>query len=92
VKLANVDGRAALVLGDEVADVVTASGGLFGLDPMGLYDRWDEFRDFAATVTTGTGPLVEAALRNPVPRPRQTVARSGLQIAPSRGPFCRPER
>lgn len=71
MKLANVDGRAALVLGDEIADVATASGGLFGVDPMALYDQWDDFRDFATTVTTGTGPLDTAALRNPVPLPRQ---------------------
>jgi 2-keto-4-pentenoate hydratase/2-oxohepta-3-ene-1,7-dioic acid hydratase in catechol pathway len=74
VKLANVDGRAALVLGDEIADLATASGGRFGPDPMGLYEQWDELRDFAATVTTTTGPLDETALRNPVPRPRQVFA------------------
>jgi 2,4-didehydro-3-deoxy-L-rhamnonate hydrolase len=74
VKLANVDGRAALVLGDQIADVATASDGRFGVDPMVLYDQWDEFRDFATTVTSPTGPLVEVALRNPVPLPRQVFA------------------
>jgi 2-keto-4-pentenoate hydratase/2-oxohepta-3-ene-1,7-dioic acid hydratase in catechol pathway len=73
VKLANVEGRAALVLGDQIADLATASGGRFGVDPMAVYDRWDELRDFAATCSP-TGPLVEAALRNPVPRPRQVFA------------------
>lgn len=74
MKLANLDGRAAVVLGDEIADIATASDGRFGPDPMGLYDEWDAFRDFAATVTAVTGPLVEADLRNPVPRPRQVFA------------------
>jgi 2,4-diketo-3-deoxy-L-fuconate hydrolase len=74
VKLANLDGRAAVVLGDEIADIATASHGRFGPDPMGLYDEWDAFGDFAATVTAGTGPLSEADLRNPVPRPRQVFA------------------
>lgn len=74
MKLANVDGRAALVLGDEIADIATVSDGLFGADPMALYDRWDELRGFAATVTTGTGPLVGSALRNPVPLPGQVFA------------------
>jgi 2-keto-4-pentenoate hydratase/2-oxohepta-3-ene-1,7-dioic acid hydratase in catechol pathway len=74
VKLANVDGRAALVLGDQIADVATASDGRFGPDLMSLYDRWDELHHFAATVTTPTGPLVEIALRNPVPLPRQVFA------------------
>ena len=74
MKLANVDGRAALVVGDEIADIATASHGRFGPDPMALYDQWDEFRAFAATGTTPTGPLVEAALCNPVPLPRQVFA------------------
>lgn len=74
MKLANVDDRAALVLGDHIADVATASDGRFGADPMALYEEWDAFREFAATVTTPTGPLVEAALCNPVPRPRQVFA------------------
>ena len=46
----------------------------FGPEVVRLYDEWDAFREFAATVTTPTGPLVEAALRNPVPRPRQVFA------------------
>jgi 2,4-didehydro-3-deoxy-L-rhamnonate hydrolase len=74
VKLANLDGRAALVLGDEIADIATASHGRFGPDPMGLYDEWDALREFAATVTVATGPLIKADLRNPVPRPRQVFA------------------
>jgi 2-keto-4-pentenoate hydratase/2-oxohepta-3-ene-1,7-dioic acid hydratase in catechol pathway len=74
MKLANVDDRAALVLGDQIADVARASDGRFGADPMALYDDWDAFCEFAATVTRPTGPLVEAALRNPVPRPRQVFA------------------
>ena len=74
MKLANVAGRATLVLDDEIADVATASDGQFGPDPMALYDTWDAFRDFAGTVTGGTAPLVEGDLRNPVPRPRQVFA------------------
>jgi 2-keto-4-pentenoate hydratase/2-oxohepta-3-ene-1,7-dioic acid hydratase in catechol pathway len=74
MKLANHDGRAVLVFGDEIADVATESDGRFGPDPMDVYDEWDAFRDFAATVSNGTGPLIEAELRNPVPRPRQVFA------------------
>jgi 2,4-didehydro-3-deoxy-L-rhamnonate hydrolase len=74
VKLANIDGRAALVLGDEIADIATLSDGLFGPDPMRLYDDWDGFTAFAATVTSGTAPLDKATLANPVPRPRQVFA------------------
>jgi 2,4-diketo-3-deoxy-L-fuconate hydrolase len=74
MKIGNVDGRAALVLGDEIADVATASEGRFGPDPMRVYDDWSAFVDFASTVTTGTGPLVERELRCPVPSPRQVFA------------------
>ena len=74
MKLANAGGRAALVLGDEIADVATTSDGRFGPDPMAVFEEWDGFRDFAASVSAGTGPLVEAELQNPVPRPRQVFA------------------
>lgn len=74
MKLANVNGRAALVLGDRVADLATVSGGRFGPDPMSLFEDWDGLVDFASTVTDGTGPLVETELRNPVPHPRQVFA------------------
>jgi 2,4-diketo-3-deoxy-L-fuconate hydrolase len=74
MRLANVAGRAVLVLGDEIADVATASGGWFGPDPMQVYVEWAAFKDFAPTVMTSTGPLVESELLNPVPRPRQVFA------------------
>jgi len=74
MRIASVKGRAALVLGDEVADIETASGGAFGADPMSLYADWTTFREFAGSVTAGTGPLVEADLDCPVPRPAQVFA------------------
>ena len=74
MKLANVNGRAALVLGDEIADVATASDGRFGPGLMAVYNDWADFMDFAPAVTTGTGPLVETDLRCPVPTPRQVFA------------------
>jgi 2,4-didehydro-3-deoxy-L-rhamnonate hydrolase len=74
VKIASSNGRAALVLGDEIADVATASDGRFGPDPMDVFADWHDFVAFASTVTAGTGPLVEADLTNPVPAPRQVFA------------------
>jgi 2,4-didehydro-3-deoxy-L-rhamnonate hydrolase len=74
VKIANSNGRAVLVLGDEIADIADASDGLFGPDPMGIYDNWAACVEFARTITSGTGPLVAADLRNPVPLPRQVFA------------------
>ena len=74
MKLANVDGRAALVLGDAIADVATVSGGRFGPDLMAIYEDWRAFTEFAGTVSSTTGPLAEPDLRNPVPAPRQVFA------------------
>ena len=74
MKIANANGRAALVLGDEVADVATLSEGRFGPDPRSVFDEWDEFVAFASGVTTGTGPLVESELGCVVPLPRQVFA------------------
>ncbi len=74
MKLANYDGRAAIVVDDTVADVHDASGGRFGPDVMRVFDDWPSFVDFAAGVTAGTAPLVEAKLRCPVPEPRQVFA------------------
>ena len=74
MKIANSNGRAVLVLGDHIADIAEASGGRFGPDPMSLYDDWEAFVAFAAGITTGDAPFVEADLRCPVPRPRQVFA------------------
>ncbi|MFI5040874.1 MAG: fumarylacetoacetate hydrolase family protein [Acidimicrobiales bacterium] len=74
MKIANVDGRAALVLGDAIADIHAVSGGRFGPDPKSIYADWGAFTDFARTVTTSTGPLAENLLRNPVPAPQQVFA------------------
>ncbi len=74
MKLANHRGRAVLVLGEEIADVEQASDGHFAADPMAVYEDWPAFCEFAATVTTGTAPFVEAELGCPVPMPRQVFA------------------
>ncbi len=74
MKFANVRGRAALVLGDEIADIAKVSRGRFGPDPMALYEDWAAVAEFAQGVTSTTGPLAEADLRCPVPAPRQVFA------------------
>ena len=74
MKIANLDGRAVIVFGDEVADVETVSDGAFGPDPTTVYERWDDFVDMAAGVTSGTGALDESSLGCAVPRPRQVFA------------------
>ena len=74
MKIANVNGRSTLVVGDEIVDIETASGGAIGSDPMSPYADWTAFAEFASGVTAGTGPLVEADLQCPVPRPGQVFA------------------
>lgn len=74
MRIANMNDRAVLVLGDRVADIATASGGRFGPDPMSVYDAWDDFVEFAAGVDAPTATFDETALGNPVPRPRQVFA------------------
>ena len=93
MKLANVNGRAAIVLADGVADVATVSDGQFGPELASVYDDWAAFVEFAGSVTAVTGPLVESELGCPVPSPRQVFAiglnyrahaeESGMQV-PSR--------
>ena len=74
MKLANCNDRAVLVIGDRIADVAEASGGRFGPELTAVYDDWEAFVDFAATVGEGSAPLVEADLGNPAPHPRQVFA------------------
>ena len=58
MKLANMNGRAAIVLGDDVADVATASDGRFGPELAAVYDDWSAFAAFAGTVIAVSGALV----------------------------------
>jgi 2,4-didehydro-3-deoxy-L-rhamnonate hydrolase len=74
MKLANHGGRAVLVFDDATADVAEASGGRFGPDPMSVYDDWPAFVEWARSIRSGTTPLIEVELRNPVPFPRQVFA------------------
>jgi 2,4-didehydro-3-deoxy-L-rhamnonate hydrolase len=74
MKIANANGRAVLVLDDEIADIAETSEGRFEPDPMALYENWADFVAFARSVSSGTAPLVQAELRCPVPLPRQVFA------------------
>lgn len=80
MRLANVAGRAALVVDDGIVDIARASGGSLPEDPQLLYQRWDEVRAVADRVTTADGPLDTHALNAPVPFPRQVFA-IGLNYA-----------
>jgi 2-keto-4-pentenoate hydratase/2-oxohepta-3-ene-1,7-dioic acid hydratase in catechol pathway len=78
MKLANIDGRAALVFlsddGDRALDVEAASHGTFGSDPQALFTDWQAFADWAVTVDPAGSPFDRRSLGAPVPRPRQVFA------------------
>ena len=76
VRLANVRGRASLLVGESVLDVERASAGRFAADPMAALADWGRFADWAAGRRTGDaeGPVVETDLGPPVPRPRSVFA------------------
>jgi 2-keto-4-pentenoate hydratase/2-oxohepta-3-ene-1,7-dioic acid hydratase in catechol pathway len=78
MKLANVDGRAALIFsdveGDLALDVETASDGKWGSDPQAIYADWDAFAAWAAAVPAGGVAFDRATLGAPVPRPAQVFA------------------
>jgi 2-keto-4-pentenoate hydratase/2-oxohepta-3-ene-1,7-dioic acid hydratase in catechol pathway len=78
MKLANLDGRAALVFetddGPVALDVEKASEGAFGPDPQSVYGDWDAFAGWAASVSPAGDPVDRTRLGAPVPRPRQVFA------------------
>jgi 2-keto-4-pentenoate hydratase/2-oxohepta-3-ene-1,7-dioic acid hydratase in catechol pathway len=75
MKLANVDGRAAIVRGGGGVDVEAASKGRFGPDVQSLYGDWAAFLEFAQGALPEIGePLDESALGSPAPAPRQVFA------------------
>lgn len=75
-RLANVEGRAALVEGGNYFDLETASERVFGPDPMEAYGRWAELSALAPRLTSGvpTGALDDVELGPPVPRPQKCFA------------------
>ncbi len=76
MRLANLGGRATLVLNGHVADLERASGGRLPADPMAALARWDAVAEWAHGLGPGAaeGPLDEGALGPPVPRPAKVFA------------------
>ena len=73
-RLANVDGRAALVAGDEYHDLEAVSGGELGPDPMAALATPDHLSELSAALADHepSGSLATAALGAPVPRPQKS--------------------
>lgn len=75
MRIANLSGRLVLVAADRAIDVEHASGGRFRADPQAVYDRWEEFRDWAEHAELSAGADFDAAhLGSPAPAPRQVLA------------------
>ncbi|MCU1476408.1 MAG: fumarylacetoacetate hydrolase family protein [Subtercola sp.] len=75
MRILNVEGRLSIESGDGVVDVNAASGGKFSAAPQEIYERWDEFLEWAAHADLADhSPLGDRAIGSPVPQPRQIFA------------------
>lgn len=94
-KLANIEGRAALVSGDKYFDIEHISRGALPSDPMLILEHTGALRKLATQLDgmTPTGSITEAMLDAPVPRPgnsfgiglnyRNHAEESGMPIPPA---------
>jgi 2,4-didehydro-3-deoxy-L-rhamnonate hydrolase len=71
MRIANVKGRLHLVTPAGGVDVERASSGRFAADPQSVFDRWNDFRVWAADVRDGGTAIADADLGAPAPRPAQ---------------------
>lgn len=76
MKIANVDGRAMLVAGEQLIDIERVSGGKLPSDPMVVLTRLDELAKLKLPKNGGM-PLHGARLGPPVPRPSKILAAAG---------------
>lgn len=75
MKIANIDGRLALVWGSAAVDVATASGARFGPDPQSVFEDWPAFEEWAQECSVAPDVLFQPGdLGPPVPRPAQVFA------------------
>ncbi len=75
MRVANLAGRAVIVIGDRAVDVAELSNGRIGPDMASVYERWDDAVTLAATVADGAGRSFEPTdLGCAVPAPRQVFA------------------
>jgi 2,4-diketo-3-deoxy-L-fuconate hydrolase len=76
MRIGNLSSRLTLFTDQGAVDVEHASGGRFGADPQGVYDRWEEFTQWAARNHGGgeAKPFGMKDLGAPAPRPRQVFA------------------
>jgi len=76
MKIANVDGRAMVVVDGRLFDIERASGGSLPADPMAVLTRLDEVRKLDLSKSKGIS-LDGVRLGPPVPRPSKILAAAG---------------
>ncbi|MET9256191.1 fumarylacetoacetate hydrolase family protein [Streptomyces sp. NPDC003717] len=75
MRIANLSGRLALIVDGRAVDVEQASAGRFAAAPQAVYERWEEFRAWAAGAELPEGLGFDPAeLDSPAPDPRQVLA------------------
>jgi 2,4-diketo-3-deoxy-L-fuconate hydrolase len=74
MRVANLAGRAVLLVQDGAIDIHKASGGTLGPTPGALFEHWDDVRLQLATLTGERVPYKQKELLAPVPSPRQIFA------------------
>ncbi len=75
MKLANLNGRAALITDAGAIDLATASHGQFGPDVQALYEDWAALTAWVAGADLSeAAPYDQGDLGSPVPQPRQVFA------------------
>jgi 2-keto-4-pentenoate hydratase/2-oxohepta-3-ene-1,7-dioic acid hydratase in catechol pathway len=100
VHIANLAGRLTIVVDERAVDVAQASDSRFGPEVQDVYERFDEFREWAASAALPAGrDFDHAELGAPAPQPRQLFAiglnyrehakESGLTAPPSPAVFTK---
>lgn len=84
MRLANIDGRATLLTSEGALDLERVTGGRFGPDIHGCYDRWEQLLELVPDLVANRAVAAPAPAAedfgNPVPMPRQVFA-IGLNYA-----------
>ena len=73
MRIGNLSGRLTIFTDEGGVDVEKASAGHFGCDPQAIYERWEEFRQWAdaAEFSDDAATFALADLGPPTPRPAQ---------------------
>jgi 2-keto-4-pentenoate hydratase/2-oxohepta-3-ene-1,7-dioic acid hydratase in catechol pathway len=100
VRMANLAGRLSIIVDELAIDVAEASNDRFGPQVQAVYERFDEFREWATSAALPVGRGFDPAeLGAPAPQPRQLFAiglnysghanESGFAVPPSPAVFTK---